>query len=98
MPQSVTFIVDGEQITISAADAARIVDTLRPRPDTEAHTAAAKIERATRDGESNAIELDSIEDDEVLAVLASFDETDGLRGALARLDRALREKIEREQR
>lgn len=46
MPQDVCFLVDGAQITIPPADAARLVDALRVRPDVEAQTAADRIERA----------------------------------------------------
>jgi hypothetical protein len=95
MPQAVTFLVDGEAITVSHVDAERIVAALLARPDAEAKTAADRIQRAIEVGASNTIDLGLIEDDEVLAVLADFEESDGLSDALARLDRALRGKIER---
>jgi|SRR5581483_5508578 len=96
MAQSVRFLVGGEEITVASTDAGRLVDALRSRPDAEAKTAADRIEQTAQGTEPNTIELSSTEGDEVLAVLAQFEETVGLDDALARLARALETTIERE--
>jgi hypothetical protein len=93
MPQVVEFNIPGESISVSPRDAARLVGNLRA-PDCA--SAAEKIERATRLGQDTSVQLSIGEDECVLRALKELRATGDFLRPLARLERAIHTKIERE--
>lgn len=96
MPQVVEFNIEGEAISVSARDAARLAERLREAGSPECASAAEKIERATRLHEDTRLELWIGEDACVLKALAELRATGDFLRPLARLERAIRSKIDRE--
>jgi hypothetical protein len=96
-PQHPEFHVERSHITVSDRDAARLVQALEEDGRNElAQSAARKIEDATALGSSTTVELAIGEDEGVLAALASLTDEGDFLSSLARLETALKEKIDSE--
>jgi hypothetical protein len=91
-----TFEVDNGSVSIAPRDATRLVERLNASESVDAKSAAAKIERATRLYENTTVRLAIGEDTAVLVALDELRVTGDFLTALARLERALSEKIQRE--
>jgi hypothetical protein len=96
VPQVPTFHVDGEIISPSARDGERLAAVLREAGGRDAESAATKLEQAMALGSSTRVELKIGEDEAVLRALERLRESGDFLRALARLERALRTKIDRE--
>lgn len=104
-PQVVEFNIESEPISVSARDAARLVERLRSRGldacvceagRISCVSAADKIERATElHTDTTTITLAIGEDECVLAVLGELRATGDFLKPLARLERATKAKIDR---
>jgi hypothetical protein len=89
--QVVEFEIDGEPISVSARDAARMVEELRAEG---ASDLAGRIERASQLNGQATITVGIGEDERLLAVLEKLRATGDYLSALARLERALRVRID----
>jgi hypothetical protein len=101
MPQVVDFRFAHEQdqdleIGVTPRDADRLVELLRRDASPDAKSAADKIENAMKLGEETAVKLGIGEDERVLRALEQLRDTGDYLSALARLERAISSKIERE--
>ena len=85
--------MDSEPISPSTRDAERLVAALRSASH---ETTAAKIEEAMELHSSTQVELKIGEDEAVLRALEDLKATGDYLSPLARLERALRAKIDRE--
>lgn len=96
MPQVVDFEIEGREIGVSPRDADRLVQRLRATSSPDCASAAAKIERATRLHEDTRVELSIGEDECLLRALGELRATGDFLKPLARLERAIQSKIDRE--
>lgn len=93
MPQVVEFNIEGEPISVSPRDAARLLEKLQAH---DCASVAEKIERATQLGQDTTVQVSIGEDACVLRALKELRATGDFLKSLARLERAIHTKIERE--
>jgi hypothetical protein len=87
------FEIEGESISITPRDVERLVKKLREHPSS---TVAEKLERATQLDSATRVDLAIGEDEEVLHALGELKASGDFLNPLARLERAIRAKIDRE--
>jgi hypothetical protein len=96
VPQVVEFEIEGQPTSVSGRDADRLARRLRAAGSADCVSAAEKIERATRLDEDTRVKLSIGEDECVLKALEELRETGDFLNPLARLERAIQSKIDRE--
>jgi len=96
MSQVVEFRIEDVPISVSPRDATRMVEALRADAASDSVTAADKIEDAMKLHSDTSVRLGIGEDECVLQALAELRATRDSISPLARLERAIKTKIERE--